>query len=342
MADISQHAKALSSLGAAKGGRARAAKLTNDERRESAQWAAAARWGGVATAKATHTGTLSIAGKDIACAVLEDGRRVLTQETFLTALGRAAKAKAGTGSTQLVDDLPPFLSADNLKPFIDSDLRASTTPILYRGVTGVRAFGYVATLLPKVCDVYLKARDAGELLKSQHHIAKACDLLVRGLATVGIVALVDEATGYQYDRSRHALEEILEAFIKDEFSKWAKRFPDDFYRELFRLKGLQFVPFPTKRPLYVGHWTNDLVYKRLAPGVLQELETKNPPNERGRRKRKHHQWLTDDIGHPKLQEHLASVITLMKASDDWDTFHKMLNRALPPYKELPLFPKDGD
>jgi hypothetical protein len=37
--------------------------------------------------------------------------------------------------------------------------------------------------------------------------------LLRGFARVGIIALVDEATGFQRDRTKDALSKILEAYI---------------------------------------------------------------------------------------------------------------------------------
>lgn len=339
--EISDAARALSTLGASKGGQARADSLSEVERSEIAKKAATSRWGEV-KAKATHEGNIRLGDGEIACAVLDDGRRVLTQQTFLQAIGRAAKAKAGTGSKQMldneqVDNLPPFLAANNLKEFIDQDLRRSTTPVVYRTLTGGRAYGYEAGLLEKVCNVYMKLWASGNPTKNQERVIDACEILSRALTNVGIVALVDEATGNQYDRARFALAEILDAFIKNEIAgRWAKRFSNEFFRELFRLKGLQFVPFPSKKPLYVGHWINDIVYERLAPGVLDELRRKNPPVD-GRRKKKHHQWLTNDIGHPKLQEHIASVITLMRACDSWEMFYKLLNKSLPKWTDMPLF-----
>ncbi len=45
---------------------------------------------------------------------------------------------------------------------------------------------------------------------------------------------------------------------------------------------------------------------------------------------------TGDVGHPRLREHLASVITLMKAAAKWDDFKRLLERALPKYGDLPL------
>ena len=159
---------------------------------------------------------------------------------------------------------------------------------------------------------------------------------MRGLAHVGIIALVDEATGFQHDRARGALAKILEAFIADELGKWAKRFPDEFYRELFRLRGLEW-PMKKNPPQYVGHWTNDLVYKRLAPGILDDIKSKTPKTPKGRRRTAFHQWLTEDIGHPRLQEHISALIALMKASETWDDFKRMLKKALPKHEELPLF-----
>ena len=242
-----------------------------------------------------------------------------------------------------VEQLPPFLAAKNLEPFIDEDLRRSSAPIVFRtkkggGREGNLAYGYAAELLPKVCEVMLRARDAGGvLLQQQQRLAKEADILMRGFAHVGIIALIDEATGYQYQRSRAALEEILEKFIAKELQPWAKRFPDEFYEEMFRLRGWPYDPESVKRPSYVGKLTNDLVYARLAPAILDELRAKNPPDAKGRRRHKHHQWLTDDIGHPKLREHLAAVVALEKAATSWDGFYRGIQRALPRYNQtIPL------
>jgi len=328
----------------AKGGDQRARALSAGRRLEIAKSGAEARWGKHLPI-ATHDGVIELADGQIqiACAVLETTKRVLTQETFLMAIGRAGKAKGGTGSralAEIVDALPPFLAADNLKALIDNDLRESTTPIIYKTTGGVRAYGYDAILLPKVCEVYLKARDQDLLLHNQGHIAKQCDILMRGLAQVGIIALVDEATGYQADRARRALAEILEKFISDELRRWVKTFPDAYFKELCRLKDVNFRS-DMKLPPYFGHLTTNIVYKRLAPGVLKELQTLNPRTESGRRKHRLHQWLSSDIGHPKLIEHLGMVIGAMKLSATFDEFKANLDRIAPVYGDWPLLEDAG-
>ena len=161
------------------GGKARAEALTAEQRAEIAKKAAEARW---ALPKATHEGSIPLAQKSIPCAVLEGGTRLLTQGGFLLALGRAEKAKGGQGST--VDGMIPFLAAENLKPFITNELTESTTPIRFRTLSGAAAFGYKAEILPMVCEVYLDARTAKELHPSQEKIAKAADLIIRGLPTI--------------------------------------------------------------------------------------------------------------------------------------------------------------
>lgn len=285
---------------------------------------------------ATHAGQLNIGDTTISCAVLENGQRVLTQDSFLHSIGRLARGRGGEGAS--ASDLPVFLRAKNLEPYITPETRELSKPIVFTTTRNRKAYGYRAELLPVVCNIYLQARDDG-VLKGQDHIALHCDMLVRGLAAVGIIALVDEATGYQYDRARHALEEILDRFISKELRKWAKTFPDEFYQEMFRLKGWSYVPWSIKRPGVVGRYTNDLVYERLAPGVLEELKIKNPPNQKGHRKHRHFQWLTEDVGHPRLREHLTAVMALMRASATWDKFYRMLQRAFPKYNttlELPF------
>ena len=269
---------------------------------------------------------LKIGDLEIPCYVLEDGKRMLHQRGVVSALGMGR----GGSSEGRGDRLAKFTSQDRLKEFVSKQLLEVTgKPIKFRTPRGNIAYGYEATVLADICEAVLSARKAGLLQKQQEHIADRCEILMRGFSRVGIIALVDEVTGYQEDRARDALEEILRSFISEELLKWAKTFPDEFYRQMFRLRGWQYYQFSVKRPSVAGRITNDIIYERLAPGVLAELRRITPKDVKGRRKHRYHQRLTEDIGHPALREHLASVITLMKASTNWRRFYAMLNRALP-------------
>jgi len=280
--------------------------------------------------RATHRGEITIGGRSLPCAVLEDGTRVLNQTEMFRALGRRGGAKRS--GLEVGFKTPTFFDAKNLQPFIDEGLRLASKPIKFKPDAGAAyALGYKATLLPEICKVYLAARTAGQLHHSQLLIAEQCEVLVQGLATVGIIALVDEATGYQEDRARKALEKILEEFISDKLLAWAKTCPDDFYKHMFRLKRWPYSKVSGKKPGAVGMYTNDLVYARLAPEVLKELQKRNPRQPSGRRRHKHHQYLTEDIGHPRLREHLHAVVTLMKISDTWKSFMDRMDVALPVY-----------
>lgn len=281
--------------------------------------------------KATHEGDLPIGNSMLHCAVLEDGTRVLTQGDFLKAIGRHHRSGA---SKRVVDQLPPFLSANNLEAFIDEGLRCSCIPIIFKakkggGKSGI-AHGYKAELLPQVCNVFLQAKDAGVLKTHQLHIAIQCDILIRGLATVGIIALVDEATGYQYDRNRYDLERLLSLYLSEERLKWAKIFPDEFYRQIYRLKNWQYPGGGGGKTPFVGRLTNQLVYERLPEGVLPKLKELNPVNSaKKRRQWCHHQFLSEDIGQPDLRNHLLQVIVLLRASANWTIFKRLFARAFP-------------
>jgi hypothetical protein len=284
-----------------------------------------------AIVRATHGSPdhpLRIGSLEMPCYVLEDGRRVLVQTSMILALGMAAGGRGKYGVTN--DRLARFTTQKTLSPYISEELRIATTdPIKFITPSNSLAYGYEATVLADICDAVLRAREDNILQKQQAHIAKQCEILVRGFARVGIIALVDEATGYQDVRSRQALEKILEQFISQELLKWAKTFPDDFYREMFRLRGWHYSTVSVKRPSFVGTLTNDLVYERLAPGILDELRRITPRDDKGRPKHRYHQRLTEDIGHPRLREHLTAVIALMRASSNWSQFYRMMARAFP-------------
>lgn len=336
--------------GAAKGGRSRAESLSDGAKKAIAKKGAAARWH-KSMPRATHAGVLNLAGTKFDCAVLDDDSRtrVLTEGTFMDGMGMywsgaiAERRRADAAIDPTAAQVPLFMAFENLKPFIDNELRALlASPIKFLTSTGQVGHGIKAEIIPKICNVWLRARDAGVLGRRQEQIATRADLLVRGLAEVAIVSLVDEATGFQHDRARAALQEILEAFVAVELRGWVKTFPTEFYRQMFRLKNWRFIEGSNARSPIVGRITNNIVYQRLAPGVLDRLRQKNPPNAAGNRPHRHFQWLTEDIGDPKLREHLASVTDLMKVSDSWDQFLKMLDRARPKCEKMPLFPDEGE
>ena len=320
--------------GRAKGGVARAKKLTPEERKAIARKAASARWetDNLPQAICSSENTpLRIADFNLDAYVLEDGTRVLSQSGFLLALGRNRRpAMRGT-------EVPPMLQGVGLKQFLTPDILEKGRPIYFRTPTGMRANGYRAEFLPEVCEIYLKARDAGTLSPNQRKVATQADILMRGLATVGIIALVDEATGYQEIRARNALAQILEKFIAKELQPWVKTFPDDYYRQLFRLRGLEFPNDTIRRPQYFGILTNNIVYERLAPGVLDELKRVTERDDKNRPRHRLFRRLTANIGYPKLREHLGSVVSIMKLSDEWNDFMDKIDSIHPRYNsQLPL------
>ena len=331
----------MNSNGRANGGKVRAERLSKEERSFIAKKAAQARWteslpqvlcGSVET-------PLRIGDIEIECYVLENGARVLTQAGFLEAIGRHRKARVRYDQEKRV---PAIIQGQAINPFISQDTLEKVQPIVFQTPYGTRAYAYRAEVLPLVCDIYLQAREAGVLPKNQEHVARRAEILVRGLAHVGIIALVDEATGYQELRAKQALSQILESFIERELQPWVKTFPDDYYRELFRLRGLDYPTDTVKRPRFFGHLTNDIVYKRLAPGVLDELKRVTPKTDNGRPKSRYFQMLTTNIGYPKLREHLGSVVTIMKLSDGWPEFTDKLERLHPRYGSTLALPfQDG-
>lgn len=282
--------------------------------------------------KATHEGKLQIGNVTLTVAVLEDGTRVITRNGMFRAFGRTKRGRALSETTR-VQGLPSFIDAQNLQPYIDAELQKELTEFEYTSRSGkTTRKGFKADILPRVCDVYLHARSDGILVKQQQHLAVASEIIVRSLAKVGIVALVDEATGYQVERDKEELQKILAAYIEEELQPWVKRFPNEFYQQIYRLKGWEFKPHTQKRNQQVGKITNQIVYELLPEGVLAELREKNPVlEEKKRRAHKHHQFLTIDIGNPNLERHLSQLIVLMRISRDWQEFEDHMLEAFPRY-----------
>lgn len=310
--------------------------LSPKQRRiEIARLGGKARWADLPWA--THDGPLHLGEAVIPAAVLNDKRRVLTQSGVMKALGRARQAKGRSYYDGDVN-LPAFITAKNLKPFIPKELFVTSSQIEFRHKGGGKAFGYPAELLPKICGVFIDADEAGKLTKLQKHIAAKARVLLRGLAETGIIALVDEATGYQDERPKDDLQKILAAYISPTLLPWAERFPVEFFKEMFRVYGWPW-PFAENEykgplgPRFAGKLIKKIIFENLPPGVLDELERLNPPNEKWQRKSRMTQLLTSQIGHPHVEKLVAVNTALLKASDNRDDFWRAYRRN---------FPKSGD
>jgi len=335
MATMKLDAVALGRRGGLKGGRARAEALSAQDKKAIATQGAQARW----PPKATYVGELTIGDMVLPCAVLNTGARVLSARGMTEAFGRSRGGGqyASADSREPGDGvkLPVFLAPRSLKPFVSDALAmALSSPIKYRSNHGgLPALGYRAELLPAICEVWLRARDAGALRQdSLKQAAATADVLMRGLARVGIIALIDEATGYQADRERDELSRILEAYINEELRPWVRMFPHEFFKQIHRLQGWTYNEGDVRGPRYVGKLINKYIYDRLPPGVLEEIRKKNPAVN-GRRKTQHHRWLTEETGVPHLDKQITAVTTLMAVSDDKPMFETLLKKR---------FPKIGD
>ncbi|WP_375571015.1 P63C domain-containing protein [Seohaeicola saemankumensis] len=279
---------------------------------------------------ADFSGDLVIGDIQLSCFVSKDGERFISGRSMTSAIGMKGR---GHGMARIS-------SHPTLRPFMNHALiMAIQNPVQIVGMTPRPVHGYRAEILADICDVLLEARKKGALKTEQEiRYGEFAEILVRGFARVGIAALVDEATGYQRVREQDALQKILDKFLKDEARTWSKTFPDEFWEKLVKIKGYDNY-LAVKRPAFVGHWVNDIVYSRLAPGIKKRLKELNPRTEKGHRKSRHHQHFSEDYGLPELRDHLKKVMVLMDAASGKKDFERLLNRSLPKYGdtlELPF------
>jgi ABC-type iron transport system FetAB ATPase subunit len=276
--------------------------------------------------KSSYTGTIKLGNTILECHVLENGKRIFSSKDFLHAFGLKFEPKEEKKAVRV------FLQKIRLVSIYEDKVVYNNLndPIKFKK-GNFTAYGYPAELLPEICNAVLALSERMMLPINMElkDAAKQSRKLLKSLANIGLIALIDEATGYQEYRDKNALQEILDKYLDKEYSIWAKRFPDDFYKEMFRLKKWEWKGMQINRPSIVGLYTKNIVYSRLAPGLLKELENRNPLIETGKRKVKHHQWLTSDVGHPALAEHLAVVIAIMKISSNWEQFEQRLTKVYP-------------
>ena len=282
---------------------------------------------------------LKINDIEIPCYVLDNEDRVIIQKGLRTGIGMSTKGGSG-GSPRLIRLISNLRDQGFTS---DKVVKTISSPIRFQLPNGGYAQGYPVSILADVCEAVIDAYEQEKLAFQQEHIAERCKILLRGFARVGLIAMVDEATGYEEIRAQRALATILEQYLAEELQPWVKTFPYEFYKHIYRLKDWG-APNKNKRPAVIGRYTNNIVYERLAPGVLEELRRRNPViPETGRRGHTHHQEFDPETGHPRLKEHLEGVMALMRVSSDWNSFMTKLDISYPKFGKMrPLINLDPD
>ncbi len=282
--------------------------------------------------KANYHGELDLNGFILSCAVLKDGTRVFSERSLANAFGIKGGGAYWKKKREAKDDsafLPEYLSANYLNPFIPNDLiNKFNSAYNYLAVSGMESTGVEVTVLPEICDVYIQAEKSGIKNENVKLASEVAYKMIKAFAKVGIIALVDEATGYQYEREAKELQVILKALVSDEILEYQQQFQLSFYREIFRLWNIPFTAQYIKRkPQFIGHLTNKFVYSNLPKGmfVLEKLKSKTPKTQGGNYRYRLHQSLTEDKGREALKKVLYSVEALASVSKNKLQFERLIN-----------------
>lgn len=273
-----------------------------------------------------YRGELDLSGFKIPCYVLDDGSRVISGFAMQKSLKMIDEDEQRPSGTRLAR----YLTQKTLNPFISKYLDGGHLDPIRCTDGGSVINGYKADALADICDAFLEARKHIELSPRQMIIAEQCELLMRAFARVGIIALVDEATGFDKVKEdvKDKLQTFLNQFLMKEAAKWVKTFPDEFFIDIYKMRHWDWQS-SRKMPGVMGNWIRDIVYERIAP-ILPELEKLNPKNEKGYRSKRFHQFLSREEGLPKLKEYFASIHTIVVMSDyDWNKFRVNLDKVHP-------------
>ena len=319
--------KALSALGARKGGEARAKALSAEERSRIAREAVEVRWrnaGKFPMPRATHKGSFKEEfGIDVDCYVLND-------EAHTAVISQRGMAQALGFSPQGGGRFPRFLGGKNISPYIGLDLRQKLTqPVIFQSptvVSGVgpsgRVYGFDVTILIDVCKAIVAAVNDSKLLPNQRGIAKQAHVILNASAKAGIKGLVYALAGYDATR-----EEVIAAFkfyVREEARDYEKEFPDQLYEEWYRLYRL---PKPERnKPWKFMHLTVDQVYRPLAKsnGKILEL-TKTQRQSSKERYKKLHQFLSE-IGVKALRTQLGQLLGIARISKSQQEYESYFQR----------------
>lgn len=328
--------------GKAKGGHARAAKLTKEQRSEIARKGALARKSRAMSDEAVeqdpieHEGVVKLGDFTVPCYVTKAGVRLIASRKMQEILKVVEEDPEDQPGVQRPGTrFQRFLTRKFFNSLISKEeLQDLFTPIR-RSFRGRIISGYRSDALTKFCELMMQANAQGLLATDRQRIvAEQAKVLYSAFAKIGLVALIDEATGYQQIRDPSALRLLVQQYIAQEKREWDKQFPDSFYDGLNRMYNSKKMTTTAKgtviqnRPQHFANFTRTYVYEPLENGaVLEELDRINPKiNSRGTRRDRFHQHLSQGYGIEKLKRQVLSVETLIDVSDNIAQFKRLYNK----------------
>lgn len=331
--------KSVELIGRARGGAARAAKLTKEQRSEIARKGALARKEKVLAAEAedqdpvTHIGEVKLGDFSVPCFVTKSGMRLIASRKMQELLRVVEDDPDDQPGVQRPGTrFPRFLTRKFFNSLISKDELQDLFVTVRRTYKGRVINGYRSDALTRFCELMMAAKDKDLLsTQRQHIVAEQAGMLHRSFAKIGLIALIDEATGYQQIRDPGALRLLVQQYIAAEKREWDKQFPDSFYDGLNRMYNSKKTTTTAKgaviqnRPQHFANFTRTYVYEPLENGaVLEELDRINPKiNAKGTRRDRFHQHLSQGYGIEKLKRQVLAVETLVDVSDNVGQFKRL-------------------
>lgn len=229
-----------------------------------------------------------------------------------------------------------MISSQSVRSQISEDLAEKIkNPVIFRAFNGDLAHGYEATVLIDTCEALVRARDAKTLRPRQRFLAFQAEIIIRASAKLGIIALIDEATGYSDNKRKDEYRKLFHEFLRDEFAQWEQdEYPDKFFDMIYKLYGLKRKnPDSTKHPQFFGKFIRRYIYYPLANShgaILEELDKRNPTVYfNGGRRYKMYQFLSEKVGLPALRAHLWQTIGIGSIMPDALAFERAFYKAFP-------------
>lgn len=264
------------------------------------------------------TGRISIGGVDVNFYVLDDGSRIADMEAAKKGLGLSAERLLRIPGVP--DTLPSSVLAHAKKQLVFRENEtAQPKPCV------------LAEVIVHLCAATLSVRRANGLANDDLMYGNFAEMLLADVATKAARVFVDAITGSVMPKDSDPGDAMMSTITQPYF----RTYPDEFYDELYRLRGLGAVPNYGKHPSYFGNLTNNIIYKRFAPGVLAALKDNSPRSEgTGKHRRKLFQMLSPDKQTELQEDYLPTVIEIMKSCDTFDEFIGKLDERFPIHKRV--------
>lgn len=253
---------------------------------------------------------------EIECYVLENGSRVITKQGIQKTLGISNKNNNGFSLEDIILSSEVKKSQEKFEYFLPIKKALQNN---FKSTSQQNTRFYDVEVLITICSHINRMKLLGFLPDELDWLHVTSEKIRDAFSKLGIIAFVDDATGYTKFRKQNEYVEKLKLLLSEDAGEWEKCFTTDFYEIFWKFWGNRKKFDGSKKQQFFRALMEKYVYTPLAKKTGIDNDASNSKNCAD--------LVFGNIGKATLKTYLEKLTLIGRMSDTEGDFDRNLEKS---------------